>query len=180
MDQEEKPNTRRGRTQACNLPLLLLLLWVFAGSRGRRLEVEGWGDGIIHMQSVQIRCPKENARAVFSIFSIQWPGFQKVCLPDPCGPKRCKTCAFIHISISMWMAPKFALSCWRLWTFLGWLSWQCHVKSETVYFEWQTKVMAPLFYRGLRGFVPHTQTHPVLGIPDCSDSSGPWIYSRVM
>ena len=39
---------------------------------------------------MQIRCPRENARAVFSDFSTLRPGFKKVhlqglCLQDPCG-----------------------------------------------------------------------------------------------
>ena len=35
------------RTRACSPPLLLLLLWNVTGFRVQRLEVEGWGDGVI-------------------------------------------------------------------------------------------------------------------------------------
>ena len=47
------------------------------GLRGRRLEVEGWGGGIIDTQNMQIRCPYENARPAFSDSSTLGPGFKK-------------------------------------------------------------------------------------------------------
>ena len=47
---------------------IVVVVVVFAGLRGRRLEVEGWGDGIIDTQSMQNRCPHENARAAFWSF----------------------------------------------------------------------------------------------------------------
>ena len=72
------------RSQACSPPLLLLL-WDVAGFRGRRLEVEGWGDGVIDTQSMRIHRPHENTRAVFSDFPPLRPGFKTVCLQDPCG-----------------------------------------------------------------------------------------------
>ena len=41
------------RTQACSPSLLLLLLlWDVTGFRGRRKEVEGWGDGVIVLESM--------------------------------------------------------------------------------------------------------------------------------
>ena len=36
------------------------------GFRGRRQAVEGWGDGVIVLESMQIRYPQENWRAAFS------------------------------------------------------------------------------------------------------------------
>ena len=53
------------------------------GLRGCRLEVEGWGDGIIDKQSMQIHGLNEKGLR-FQIFS---PGDQvsKVCLQDRCG-----------------------------------------------------------------------------------------------
>ena len=52
-------------------------------------EVEGWGDGVIDTESMQIRSPHENARAAFSDFSTLRPSFKKVRfqalrLQDPC------------------------------------------------------------------------------------------------
>ena len=48
------------------------------GLRGRRLEVEGCGNGIINTENMWIRCPYENATAAFSDFSTLRPGFKKV------------------------------------------------------------------------------------------------------
>ena len=62
--------------QAFSLPFLLLLLNV-AGLRGRRLEVERWGDGVINTQSMQICCPNKNARAAFSNFFHPETRFKK-------------------------------------------------------------------------------------------------------
>ena len=58
--------------------------------RGRKLEVEGCGDGITDMESMHIRCPNENARAAFFNFSNLRLGFKKARLKaqrsqDPCG-----------------------------------------------------------------------------------------------
>ena len=52
------------RTHACSPPSLLLL-WDIAGVRGRRLELEEWGDGTIVSESMQIRCRHKNVRAAF-------------------------------------------------------------------------------------------------------------------
>ena len=48
------------------------------GFRGQRQEVKGWGDGVIVLQSMHIRCPHENGRAAFSDFSTPRPVFKKV------------------------------------------------------------------------------------------------------
>ena len=79
------------RTQACSPPLLLLLIWDVAGFRGRRQEVEGWGDGVIVLESMQIHCPQDNRRAAFSNLFTLKPVFKKVhfqalCFQDLCGP----------------------------------------------------------------------------------------------
>ena len=71
------------------------------GLTGRRMEVEGWGDGIIDMKSMQIHCPHENARAAFSDFSTRKLGFKKVRfqalhLQDPCG-QSAKTIQNIYV-----------------------------------------------------------------------------------
>ena len=87
------------RTQACSPPLLLLLLWDVARLRGRRLEVEGRGDGVIDMQSMQIRRPHESARAAFS----KETGFQKSAFAGSMwtiGQIDAK-----HKSVSMWTDP---------------------------------------------------------------------------
>ena len=60
------------------------------GVRGRRLEVEGRGDGVIVSESMWIRHQNENGRAAFSDFSTLRPGFKKVCFQalrfqDLCG-----------------------------------------------------------------------------------------------
>ena len=65
------------RTRACRPPLLLLLLLLW--------DVEGRGDDVIILESMQIRRPHENGRAAFSDFSTLRPVFKKVCLQDPCG-----------------------------------------------------------------------------------------------
>ena len=86
------------QTQACSPPLLLLL-WDVAGFRGWRLEVEGWGDGVIILGSLRIRRPHENGKAVFSDFPTR---FQKGCvfrrhvfrIHVDSRPKQCNTCAF--------------------------------------------------------------------------------------
>ena len=51
----------------------------------------GWGDGVVVLESMRIRRPHENGRAVFSDFSALRPVFEKVCFQslrfqDPCGP----------------------------------------------------------------------------------------------
>ena len=56
------------RTRACSPPLLLLLLW----------DVAGWGNGVIILESMRIRCPHENGRAAFLDFSTLRPIFKKV------------------------------------------------------------------------------------------------------
>ena len=75
------------RTQACSpqllLLLLLLLLWDVVGFRGQRQEVEGWGDGVIVLESMPIRRPHENWRAAFSDFSTLIP-FSKKCVFRHC------------------------------------------------------------------------------------------------
>ena len=78
------------RTRTCRPPLLLLLLWDVAGFRGQRLAVEGWGDGVIVSESMQICRPHENGRAAFLDFSTLTPVFKKVPFQalrfqDPCG-----------------------------------------------------------------------------------------------
>lgn len=94
--------TSAARTQGCNPPLMLLLLWDVAAFRGRGLEV----DGVIDTESMRISCPHETARPAFSDFSTQRPGFKKVRSQDPRGwSAKCKTCAFPQKSVSMWMAP---------------------------------------------------------------------------
>ena len=81
------------QTQACSQPLLLLLLlWDVMGFRGRRLEVEGWGDGVIILESMQIRHPRENGRLRFRIFP-PWDPFSKKCV--------FKHCVF-RISVADW------------------------------------------------------------------------------
>ena len=71
-----------------------------------------WGDAVINTQSMWICCPHKNTRGAFLDFSTLRPDFKKVCLQalrlqDQVDvPKRCKTCAFTHKSISMWMALK--------------------------------------------------------------------------
>ena len=72
------------------------------GLRGRRLEVEGWGDGVIDTQSMRIGFPNENTRAVFTIFSP----LDQV-LQDPFG-QSAKTMQdmFSQKSVFMWMAPE--------------------------------------------------------------------------
>ena len=47
--------------------------------------VSRWGDGVIVLESMLIRCPHENGRAVFSDFSTLRPGFKKVLFQDLCG-----------------------------------------------------------------------------------------------
>ena len=69
------------RTQACS-PTLLLLLWDVAGLRGWRLEVEGWSDGGIDMQSMRICHPHEKTRAAFLDFPKLRPGKKSM---FPCG-----------------------------------------------------------------------------------------------
>ena len=67
------------------------------GLRGQRLEVKGWGDGIIDTQSMQIHCPHENATEFFTETR-----FQKKCVHRHSvyrihmydRPKRCKTCVY--------------------------------------------------------------------------------------
>ena len=78
------------------------------GLTGRRMEVEGWGDGIIDMKSMQIHCPHENARAAFSDFSTRKLGFRHCIyrIHVDNRPKRYKTFTFTHKSVSMWMAPE--------------------------------------------------------------------------
>ena len=88
------------RTLTCSPPLLLLL-WVVAGFRGQRQEVEGWGNGVIVSESMQIRRPHENGRAAFSDFSTLRPGFKKVCFQalhfqDPCG-RSAKTMQYMSV-----------------------------------------------------------------------------------
>ena len=86
------------RSQACSPPLLLLLLlflWDVAGFRGRRQEVEGWGNGVIVLESMRIRCPHENERAAFSDFSTLRPVFKKVHFQDPCG-RSAKTMQYVR------------------------------------------------------------------------------------
>ena len=70
----------------------------------QRLEVEGWGDGVIVLESMQIRCPPKNGRAAFSDFSTLRPVFKKarfqaMCLLDPVG-------SFSQKSVLVWTAPK--------------------------------------------------------------------------
>ena len=72
-----------------------------AGFRGWRQEVEGWGDGVIVSESMQIRCPHENGRAVFLDFSTLRPVFKKVCFQalrfqDPCG-RSAKTTQYMYV-----------------------------------------------------------------------------------
>ena len=70
------------RTRACSPPLLLLLLlllWDVAAFRGRRLEVKGWGDGVIVLESMRIHCPHGYGRAAFPDFSTLRP-FSKKCI----------------------------------------------------------------------------------------------------
>ena len=67
--------------------------------RGRRLEVEGRGDGVIDMQSMQIRRPHESARAAFS----KETRFQKSAFAGSTwtiGQIDAK-----HKSVSMWTDP---------------------------------------------------------------------------
>ena len=80
-------------TQACSPPLLLLLLLLLrdvVGFRGRRLEVKGWGDGVIVLESMRICRPHENRRAVILDFSMLRPifikgRFQVLRFQDLCG-----------------------------------------------------------------------------------------------
>ena len=80
-------------------PPLLLLLWDVAGFRVRRQE--GWGDGVIVSESMQIRHPHRNGRAAFSDFSTLGPVFKKVrfqplCFQDLCG-RSAKTMQYICV-----------------------------------------------------------------------------------
>ena len=94
-------------TQACSPPLwllllLLLLLWDIAGIRGGRLEIGGWGDGVIVFISMRIRCPHENGRAAFSYFSTLRAVFKKVRIQalrfqDPCR-RSAKTMQYMCVS----------------------------------------------------------------------------------
>ena len=67
------------------------------------MEVEGWGDGVIVLESMQIRCPHENGRAAFLDFST----LSKKCVFRRCvfrirvdgRPKRCNTRAFSQKSV---------------------------------------------------------------------------------
>ena len=82
------------RTQACGPPLLLLLRYV-AGFRGQLQEVEEWGDGVIVLESMWIRCLHENERATFSDYSFafswsvwmasKFSGMPSVTLASPSG-----------------------------------------------------------------------------------------------
>ena len=73
------------QTRACSPPLLLLL-W----------DVAGWGDRVIVLESMQIRRPHENGRAVFSDFSTLRPVFKKVRFQDPYG-RSAKTMQYLCV-----------------------------------------------------------------------------------
>ena len=117
---------QEARTKACSPPLLLLLLllllWDVSGSEVERLEVEGWGDGIIDTESMRICCPHKNTRAAFSDFSTLRPCFKKafsgaaffkIHVDD--WPKQCNTCEFTLKSISVWTGPFFCHFYTRQW-----------------------------------------------------------------
>ena len=55
------------RTRACSQPLLLLLSW----------DVAGWGDGVIVLESMQIRRP---LRGLHFRISPPWDPFSKMCI----------------------------------------------------------------------------------------------------
>ena len=96
-------------TRACSPPLLLLLLWDVAGFRGQRQEVEGWGDGVIVWESMQIRRPHENGRAVLSDFSSLRPGFKKNAFSGSVwtvGQNEEIRLRFSRQSVFMWTAPE--------------------------------------------------------------------------
>ena len=62
---------------------------------------------IAPIQSMQIRCPHKNTRAAFSDFFPPWEQVLKKCvfrIHVDKRPKGCKTCAFTHRSVFMWMA----------------------------------------------------------------------------
>ena len=91
-------------SQACSPPLLLLLLRDATGFRGRRLEVEGWGDGVIIPESMLIR-----RQHVFSDFSTLRPSFKKVRFQalrfqDPCG-RVAKTMQYMCVSTKDGASP---------------------------------------------------------------------------
>ena len=67
------------QTRACSPPSLLLLLW----------DVDGCGDRVIVLESIWIRRPHENRRAVILDFSTLRPVF-RIHVDD--WPKRCNGC----------------------------------------------------------------------------------------
>ena len=64
---------------------------------------EGWGDGVIDTQSMQIRCLNYNARTAFSQFFHAKTTFQKrsIWMINQNYAKR----AFTQKSVPTWMAP---------------------------------------------------------------------------
>ena len=88
-------------------------------SRGGRLEVEGWGDGVTVKQSLWIHCPNENTRVAVSNFFTLRPGFKKLHLHNPFG-QSAKTMQNVRLhkkSVSMYMALE-----WNLSTTVGWIA----------------------------------------------------------
>ena len=65
--------------------IVVIVVMRRCGAQRSRLEVEGWGDGIIVSESMQIRHAHENGRAAFSDFSTLRPVFKKVRFHAPCG-----------------------------------------------------------------------------------------------
>ena len=81
--------------------------------QGRRLEVVGWGNGVIVLESMQIAVHMKTWGLHFWIFP-PWDPVSKKCIFRCCifkirvddRPKQCKTCAFPQKSVSVWMASK--------------------------------------------------------------------------
>ena len=75
-------------------------------------------DGVIDTQRMWTHRPHKDAGAAFWGFFPPWDQVSKQCVYRHCiyrihvddQPKRCKTCAFTHRSVSMWMAPELSLS----------------------------------------------------------------------
>ena len=89
---------------------------LYTGSKRTNLtQQEEDENGVIDTKSMRIHYPNKNARATFSDFSTLRPGlkklrlqalFYRIHLDDQ--PKRCKTFAFTHKSVSIGMAAKLS------------------------------------------------------------------------
>ena len=98
-------------TQACSPPLLLLLWWDVTGFGGRRLEVDGWGNGVLKVCWFAVYTRTGGLRFWTC---PPWDPFSKKCVLRRCfyrirvdgRPKRCNTCAFSQKNVFVWTASK--------------------------------------------------------------------------